>query len=139
MKSAEMKNRELEIKKNWNKARKEEGGLEAVTKLAIEVKKNPAIGVDPYAAAIRYDNTRDFKYDDDDDVVDSRQSKPKMLALPAPEKTNDPSSSSAINSNRKEQVSSSRGGLAWQVTQSSNSNSNDKLFDSREDILNILD
>lgn len=138
-----MKNRELEIKKNWNKARKEEGGLEAVTKLTVEVKKNPAIGVDPYAAAIRYDN-RDFKYDDDDDVVGSRQQKPKMLALPAPEKTNDPSSSSAINSSRKEQVSlssSSRGGgLAWQFrTDTQSSNSNDKLFDSREDILNILD
>lgn len=72
-----MRNREIEIKTNWNKARKEEG-LKAV-KSVVDTKKNPTIDVDPFSKPSDFFN--DFA---DSNNRTTKSNRPPVLALPEP-------------------------------------------------------
>lgn len=128
-----MKSRELEIKQNWNKARKTDGFK--VAKMTVDAKKNPTIGVDPYGL---------FRYDDETSRANEKKDTSssdlkKILALPEPkrdqvarnrEHQKEPSKVSRKRS--EEDVESS--GPVWRRFDDRSAE-----FDSSENILDILD
>lgn len=140
-----MKNREQEIKKNWNKARKEEG-LKAA-KMTVDTKKNPTVNVDPYDTFTRsggynYDmnfnskSNNNLNNDDDQDVRTS-----KILALPEPKKEDQKraQNSESKKSNATEVRSSNKDTFSATWKQLQGDESGSEIEENFESILDILD